>query len=230
MKFYAIIPARKGSKRLPGKNKKLLGGKPLIQWTIECAKAVNEFENIIVSTDDPEIAEIGENLGCTVPGLRNSDLASDTANLVDVCLDIAKKFQMKNDDVMVLLQPTSPFRRPETVLKGLSIMKHIAGHGNVISFSPCQINPEWIHYIDDSGQVHSMWDKKNILNQRQKFKYIIPNGLFYSSKIQQIKKYNNFFIDKTWPLIIEDPIETHDIDTEVDWENAQLFVQEYSKK
>lgn len=227
MNFYAIIPARKGSKRLPGKNKKILGGKPLIQWTIECAKKANIFEKIIVSTDDSEIAEISENLGCTVPGLRDNNLASDTANLVDVCLNVANQLELNDSDVIVLLQPTSPFRKPETILRGLSMMKNLTS-SNVISFSPCEVNPEWIHFVDNDDQLKPLLDKNSVLNQQQKYQYLIPNGLLYITGLHELRKNMSFFSGHIIPMITLDNQETLDIDTEQDWQHAVLIMKEYS--
>ena len=80
----AIIPARGGSKRLPGKNIKLLAGKPLICWTIDAALQSQLFDLVLVSTDSPDIAQVAQQSGAIVPGLRPSELASDTATTNDV--------------------------------------------------------------------------------------------------------------------------------------------------
>ena len=86
MSILAIIPARGGSKRLPGKNLRLLGGRPLIAWSIEAAKGLPGLSDILLSTDDSAIAEAGRAAGATVPWLRPAALATDDASSVDVCL------------------------------------------------------------------------------------------------------------------------------------------------
>jgi CMP-N-acetylneuraminic acid synthetase len=86
MRILVLIPARGGSKRLPGKNIKLLGGKPLINWSIESILGISAVCDILVSTDDSEIAEIARQAGASVPWLRPANLSTDTASTVDVAL------------------------------------------------------------------------------------------------------------------------------------------------
>ena len=85
MKLLAIVPARQGSKRIHGKNIRDLGGKPLIQWTIDTVKAVPSVSDVLVSTDCPVIAQIAKEAGATVPWLRSKELASDEASSITVC-------------------------------------------------------------------------------------------------------------------------------------------------
>src|SRR3989338_1957396 len=109
--MIAIIPARSGSKKLPGKNKINLAGKPLIAWTIEAALAAQVFTEIIVSTDDIDVAHIAREYSLTVLN-RPINLASDTASTSDVILDVFKQLdgQSNNFESFMLLQPTSPLR------------------------------------------------------------------------------------------------------------------------
>jgi CMP-N-acetylneuraminic acid synthetase len=86
MRILAVIPARGGSKRLPKKNIKPLGGKPLINWSIEAIRGISEICEVLVSTDDSEIASIAKQAGASVPWLRPSHLSTDTASSVDVAL------------------------------------------------------------------------------------------------------------------------------------------------
>lgn len=104
--ILGIIPARKGSKRLPGKNTRMLCGKPLIAWTIEAALCSGKLDRVIVSTDDDEAADVADRMGCEV-AMRPDFLATDTASVYDVV-----RFHLKNTDAdhVMLLQPTSPLR------------------------------------------------------------------------------------------------------------------------
>ena len=112
MKILALIPARGSSKRLPGKNTKLLGGLPLIVWTIRAAKESGCCTQVMVSTDDPEIAAVARDFGAEVPWLRPPELATDTASSVDVALHAIANCGAGSHtiDGLLLLQPTSPFR------------------------------------------------------------------------------------------------------------------------
>ena len=99
MRILAVIPARGGSKRAPGKNVRKLGNKPLINWTIDCALNTPELSAIVVSTDDPQIAEIAQSAGATVPWLRPIKLATDEANSVDVAIHALDWYEAENGKV-----------------------------------------------------------------------------------------------------------------------------------
>ena len=112
MKILALITARSGSKRIPDKNIKKLCGRPLINWSIDVAKDVEDICDILVSTDSPIIAEIANKAGALVPWLRPEDMAIDSASSVDVSLHALDWYQSEvgKVDGLILLQPTSPFR------------------------------------------------------------------------------------------------------------------------
>ena len=108
MRILALIAARGGSKRLPGKNMRLLGGKPLIIWSIDVAKNIPDICDILVSTDDPAIAAVCTEAGAYVPWLRPAELSTDTASPVDVALHALDWYRAKKGSVdgLLLLQPT----------------------------------------------------------------------------------------------------------------------------
>ena len=118
-----IIPARGGSKGIPRKNIKPLGGRPLIAWTIDVARALADDDQIILSTDDDEIRSVAESLGLPVPYRRPDELATDTAGSREVILDAMDWADRKGIEYqrVVLLQPTSPFRTVEDVENALSL-------------------------------------------------------------------------------------------------------------
>lgn len=124
-KLLVVIPARGGSKGLPGKNIKLLCGKPLIEYSIDVARAITSDDNICVSTDDQKIINIVENYGLSVPFVRPSELASDTASTNDVLLHAISFYASrgKNYDVILLLQPTSPLRTIEQVKEAIRMYR-----------------------------------------------------------------------------------------------------------
>jgi len=116
-KILALIPARGGSKGLPGKNIKPLLGKPLIAWTIEQAKASKYVDRVVVSTDDDEIAEVAIRYGAEVPFLRPKELARDDSPTIDAILHALDFFSDKGErfDLLALLEPTSPLRDSEDI-------------------------------------------------------------------------------------------------------------------
>lgn len=117
-KILAVITARGGSKGIPKKNIKMLGGKPLIVWTIEAAKNAKYLTDFILSTDDAEIAEVARGFGCPIPFVRPEELASDSAKSIPVvqhALTWMKENQNKEYDYLMILQPTSPFRTSDDI-------------------------------------------------------------------------------------------------------------------
>lgn len=118
LRVLGIITARGGSKGVPRKNIRPLGGKPLIAWTIDAAKKSSLLTETIVSTDDAEIARVAEASGCRAPFLRPSELATDTAKSIPVvvhALDWLREHEGKEFDAVMILQPTSPFRTSEDI-------------------------------------------------------------------------------------------------------------------
>ncbi|NOZ33899.1 MAG: pseudaminic acid cytidylyltransferase [Chlorobi bacterium] len=126
MKALAIIPARGGSKRIPKKNIKLFSGKPIIAYSVEIALNSGLFEEVMVSTDDKEIAEIALKCGARVPFFRTKGTANDTAPLNDVLKEVLNKYKEQNEtfDFVCLILPTAPLIKPENLLKGLNMLKN----------------------------------------------------------------------------------------------------------
>ncbi len=128
-KILGIIPARSGSKGVLNKNIRLLNNKPLIQYTIECAKDTNIFDRIIVSTDSSEIEEISTKLGVKVPFLRPPEFATDYSPTIDsviYTLDQLHKVNGESFDLLMLLQPTSPLRNVEDIVNSVKLLKNNA--------------------------------------------------------------------------------------------------------
>lgn len=126
MKVLGVIPARGGSKGVPRKNIRMLGNKPLIAYTIETALASQMIDDVVVSTDDQEIAQVSLSFGAQVPFIRPAELASDTAQTLPVvqhCLTFMEAHLAHTYDLIVLLQPTTPFRTVEDIQKGISLLQ-----------------------------------------------------------------------------------------------------------
>lgn len=124
MSPIALVPARGGSKGIPRKNVLPVGGKPLIAWTIAAALATPGISRVLVSTDDPEIAEVARAHGAEVPFLRPPELATDTATSLDVALhalDWLEKKEFKTPEYLLLLQPTSPLRQTADIVAAMQL-------------------------------------------------------------------------------------------------------------
>lgn len=187
-KMLVIIPARGGSKRLPGKNIKNFCGKPLIAWTIEIAKKCKFVDRVIVSTDDESIAKIARKYGAEVPFIRPASLASDTASSMDVIVHAVKKMQDNESyfpDAICLLQPTSPLRTSTDI--GDAFKLFIKNKANAcVSVVSTKISPYFANTIDKNGVYHN---------------YFVPGGRKYVSRI---KKQNTYFLNGSIYIIKTD--------------------------
>jgi CMP-N,N'-diacetyllegionaminic acid synthase len=227
MKILVLILARGGSKRLPGKNIRLLGGRPLIVWSIDVAKKIPEICDILVSTDDSMIAEISREAGALVPWLRPEVLATDTSSSVDVCLHALDWYEGKNGkiDGLLLLQPTSPFRSHGTVRRGIELFR---AHQRcpILGVSPAESHPmrcfqiegETLHPFIDSGEAH--------LRSQDLPPAYEENGAFYLITSEDLRKLHSFTSDNTVPLVIDKPEEGLDIDNEWDWKVAEMVLSQ----
>ena len=150
MNYLVVIPARGGSKRVTNKNLRLLGNKPLVNWTIDLAKKVFDKNRIIVSTDDERIANIAKNEGVKVPWLRPEELSTDTARTVDVVIHAINWYEEEygSIDGVVLLQPTSPFRSEKTLKNALRLFE-LNDKKSIVTVSPSKSHPEWQYEIHD---------------------------------------------------------------------------------
>lgn len=227
LRLLALIPARGGSKRLPGKNKRELGGQSLIAWSIQAAQGIPEICDILISTDDPEIAELSKAAGVLVPWLRPEELATDKATSVDVALHALDWYEKENGKVngLLLLQPTSPFREKKTILRGIELfIKH--GQSQVVSVSPSHNHPMWAMKMQgDFLEPYINGGSGNTRSQDLPMAYIL-NGNFYLTSPQKLRECNSFLSDKTIPLLIESQKEAIDIDTEWDFEVARCALKQ----
>jgi CMP-N,N'-diacetyllegionaminic acid synthase len=219
----AIIPARGGSKRLPGKNIRSLMGKPLIAWTIEAAQRSGVIDHAIVSTDDETTAKVAEAWGAKVPWMRPAELATDVASSMDVINHVLDRLQLEGEkyDLTVLLQPTSPFRAPSTVARGVEVCFKNGGKP-VVAVSPAENHPSWCFHV--VGGVLSPICPNGIGSRSQDLTpaYVI-NGSLYVSSVDYLRVHKTFFETDTTALIIEDKKEALDIDDEWDWMLAEIL-------
>ena len=199
MKILALIPARGGSKRLPRKNIRTLGGKPLVVWSIDVAKDIPEICDILVSTDDPAIAAVCTDAGALVPWLRPAELATDTASSANVALHALNWYETANGavDGLLLLQPTSPFRSKGTLLKGIDLfVRH--GQQPVLGVSPAQAHPSWIFTIECDCLVPLL--KEHGLETRSQDlppAYVV-NGSFYLISPAELRQGRSFLEAKQY--------------------------------
>ncbi len=222
MRILALILARGGSKRLPGKNIRLLGGRPLIGWSIDTGKLIPEVCDILVSTDDPKIQDVAKGLGAYTPWLRPKELSADNSSSVDAALHALDWYESKHGvvDGLLLLQPTSPFRRIEKIKEGVELFStHKCD--SVLGVSPTHAHPKWTFTIENNILSPFLSDHGlNTRSQDLESAYIV-NGSFYLISPDALRQEKSFFIEGTLPLVIDSSIESLDIDTEQDWQYAE---------
>lgn len=204
----------------------MLGGKPLIAWSIDVAKGIPEICDILVSTDDPEIASVCTEAGALVPWLRPAELATDTASSVDVALHALDWYEAETGavDGVLLLQPTSPFRTKETLHNGIALFKR-HDQQPVLGVSPTHDHPMWSFNM--SGGYLAPFMREHGLGKRSQDlppAYVV-NGGFYLVTPLLLRTRRSFIGEKTVPLVSNSPLEGLDIDTEWDWQLAECMYQ-----
>jgi CMP-N-acetylneuraminic acid synthetase len=171
MRILALIPARGNSKRLPKKNIRLLAGKPLINWSIEAILGVRSICEVLVSTDNREIAEIAKQAGANVPWLRPSNLATDTSSSVEVALHALDWYEshFEKVDGLLLLQPTSPFRNRKLIEIGINLFS-APDFLPVVGVTPVKNPSNWV-FSHEEKYISPFMGKDN-LNTKWQF---LPN-------------------------------------------------------
>lgn len=221
-KIIAIIPARGGSKRLPGKNIKKLVGKPLIGWTIEAALKSKYLHRVVVSTEDEKIAEVSKKFGAEIIK-RPNYLATNTAKMIDVFSHTLKFFSKKKyiPDIVILLQPASPLRDEGDIDKAIRLFLRNKAE-SVVSVCEVEYPPYW-HFKIENKYLKPIFGYKYLKMRRQDLlKSYTPNGAIYITTPRALLKYKSFYSSKTLPYIMP-PEKSIDIDNELDFRLAELI-------
>lgn len=226
MRILGLIPARGGSKGVPKKNIKLLGKIPLMEYTINAAKNSKLLTEIVVSTDDEEIAIAAEVSGYKPPFVRPAEIAQDTSTSFEVVQHAIAFFESQNIffDAVCLLQPTNPFR--EKGLIDLAIEKFIAAKADcLISVLPIpeEFNPHWAFEKNGNGLLKIATCDEHIIPRRQDLpKSFHRDGSIYITKTSVIK--NGSLYGKSIAYLESNPQFHVNIDTMKDWEKAERLL------
>lgn len=224
MRFLAIIPARGGSKGVPGKNKKLLNGKPLIQYSIDAALQSKYIDEVVVTTDDEEIIGISKSLGANVPFVRPKHLAEDTTPTLPVIQHVISYFETegKHFDAICLLQPTSPFRPKGFLDKALETFNEKQTDSLVSVLEvPHEYNPHWTFKPNENGVLEIATGEKNIISRRQELpKAYHRDGSIYITKTNIIQQESSLY-GNSIAYVVSDAAYYVNIDTQKDWQKAE---------
>ncbi len=224
--ILAIIPARGGSKGLPGKNIRPLAGKPLLAWTIEAARASGVIDEIVVSTDSPEIAAVATTYGCAPPFLRPAALAGDNSPTMAALfhtLDWYAQQQGRRFDLVLLLQPTSPLRQAADILAAVELLRH-REVASVVSLCPVDHHPLWSNTLPpDHSLEHFLRPEAQRPRQELPPSYRL-NGAIYLARTDWLRERGSFLGPGAYALIMSREGSV-DIDDETDFLLAEILVQ-----
>jgi CMP-N-acetylneuraminic acid synthetase len=227
-KILAIIPARGGSKGLPKKNILPLYGKPLIGWTIEAAKTCPYINEIFVSTDSQEIADVAESFGVKVPALRPAELAQDDTSTPDVVEYIIQKLEEERHffDYIMLLEPTSPLRKKNDLKNILEkVFVHPEADGLVTLGEVHTEHPMIIKKLNHLERVVPYIQDVKVVTQRQQTdKAYFPYGVAYVMRVDCFKKQKTFYTDNTISYLI-DRWQNYEIDDFYDFVCIEAILQ-----
>ncbi len=227
MRALGIIPARGGSKGLPGKNLAPLAGKPLIAFTLEASRRAQRLSKVIVSTDDPAIAAVAQELGGDVPFLRPPELARDDTPTLPVLQHAVHWLRAAGEEfeIVVTLQPTSPLRLPRHI--DAAIEKLVAsGADSVVSVCAAEHNPFWYQRLE-GDRLAPLFGESMGQSRRQDLPQVYRlNGAVYASRTRVIMDEDRSWGADTRALVME-PEFSVDIDSKLDLFTAEVILREY---
>lgn len=219
----AVIPARGGSKRLPKKNILPLSGKPLITWSIDAAKESIYIDDIFVSTDDRDIANLCTQYNINIPELRPSDLATDHTSTADVLLYTLQKF-FPNVDIVVLLQPTSPLRNSHHIDEAIELfIKNDAF--SIVSVTPCEHSPLWANTLPENNSIENFITVDALKRSQDLKQYYRLNGAIYIFDVKKLLQYKDILYTNESYAYIMDQSFSVDIDQKIDFDYAEFLIK-----
>lgn len=224
-KVLALVPARGGSKGLPGKNVKDLGGKPLIAWSIEAGLGSAFVDEVAVSTDAEEIAEAARRWGARVPFLRPAELATDGAKSIDVALHALDWYARGGIEFgyLLLLQPTSPLRTARDVDAAFALLSERKGKG-VVSVCATEHHPWWSNVLPEDGCLGEFLRPELLAASRQQLPpFYRLNGAIYLADTAYLRQGKAFLGKETFAFIMP-PERSVDIDSALDFDLADVLV------
>lgn len=221
MKNLAIIPARGGSKRIPKKNIKDFLGKPIIAYSIEAALKSNLFDEVMVSTDDEEIAEIVQKYGAKIPFFRSKETANDYATLTDVVKEVLMNYREKGQhyDNTCLILATAPFVNEEKLIKAYNLL--ITKNADCVITVTEYSFPIQRSFKIDNEYLKMKWPENMNKRSQDLEKTYHDAGQFCFFKTCEFFKQQKLYMEKLYPFIL-DNLEVQDIDTETDWKLAEM--------
>jgi CMP-N,N'-diacetyllegionaminic acid synthase len=226
--MLAVIPARGGSKGIPDKNIKSLCGKPLIYYTIEAALAAKTIDRIILSTDDPGIAQAACQYGIESPFMRPKELAQDNSLAIDTYIYTIDRLNAEFDgqyEEFVVLLPTSPLRTARDIENAIELF-YDKNADSVISCVALHHPLEWIFRVGSNGAIsrNKKFDEKMIKNRQEAETVYVPNGAVNVLKNSLLKEKRSYYFDNTYAYIMSRE-RSVDIDSMADFDYAEYLMR-----
>jgi N-acylneuraminate cytidylyltransferase len=219
-RVLGVIPARGGSKGVPGKNIRHVGGKPLIAWTIEAGQASKIIDRVVLSSDDLEIISVAQKHNCDVPFVREPQLAEDTTPTIDVVLDALNRCPAY--EWVVLLQPTSPLRTSQDIDQ--AIERCVALNApSCVSVCLAQESPYWMFTLNQDAHLAALLPNQAVTRRQDLPPVYSLNGAIYVANAEWLKRERKFLTSET--VAYEMPVERSlDIDTESDFLQLKILL------
>lgn len=221
MKTAAIITARGGSKRIPRKNIKEFCGKPIMAYSIEAALNAGVFNTVMVSTDDREIAETAKRYGAEVPFFRSEKTSNDYATTYQVLEEVLEEYEKRGEcfDSVCCIYPTAPFLSPARLKSAMELLEETKADSvlPVVKFS----FPPQRGVILEDGYLKFKWPEHRLTRSQDLEPFYHDVGQFYCVNTASFKVQHMLVMEKTVPVIMSE-MEIQDIDTEEDWQLAEL--------
>ncbi len=225
----AIIPARGGSKRIPRKNIKNFCGKPVLAYSIEAAGASGLFEEVMVSTDDMEIAETAREYGASVPFLRSETASGDYATTTDVLLEVMDCYQKQGRvfSVLCYIYPTAPFVTADKLRRAYQMFEK-SGADALLPVVPFSYPPLRGLTIQED-RLQMKWPENTFMRSQDLEPVYHDSGQFCFLRTEALLRERNILCQDMVPMILSD-LEVQDIDNETDWELAELKYELLKKR
>ena len=222
MTLLVLIPARGGSKGIPRKNVRPFCGKPLLQWSIDAALAASCVDQVVVSTDAPEMADSAKAGGAEVPFLRPAELATDEAPGIAPVLHALEQLPKVSD--VLLLQPTSPLRTSADI-EAIVGLRQQAGCESAVSLTPSAKHPAWMYGLSQEQRLEPLLELDEIHCRQQLPPAYVLNGALYLASRKFLIREHAFISAETIGYLM--PAERSvDIDTPLDWQWAEFLMKQ----
>jgi CMP-N,N'-diacetyllegionaminic acid synthase len=227
-RVLGIVPARAGSKGVPGKNIRPLAGRPLLEYAAQVAAAAGVFDRVILSTDSPEIADVGRIAGLEVPFLRPAALAQDDTPMLPVLQHALSALAADGwvPDIIVLLQPTSPLRRADHIRGAVTLLQE-TGADSVVSVVelPRHLSPDYVMRIENGALRPFLPDGLRVTRRQDARAAFVRDGTVYAFRRDTLERFGDIYGNDCRPLLLP-AVDSLTIDSWDDWQAAERLLAE----